>query len=78
MISAKLSVRQTRKFFFHCAGGGGDPLVGGPGGKGGGGRCTHVMHGRSRVTIDPRIPAMPGRSTSARVCGGGVLVFCLP
>ena len=22
------------------------------------------MHGRSRMTIDPRIPAMPGRSTS--------------
>ena len=26
--------------------------------------CTHVMHGRSRMTIDPRIPTMPGRSTS--------------
>ena len=25
---------------------------------------THVMHGRSRMTIDPRIPTMPGRSTS--------------
>ena len=23
-----------------------------------------VVHGRSRRTIDPRIPAMPGRSTS--------------
>ena len=31
-------------------------------GKGGGG--TQIMHGRSRMTIDPRIPAMPGRSTS--------------
>ena len=27
-------------------------------------RCTHVMHGPSRMTIDPRIPTMPGRSTS--------------
>ena len=26
--------------------------------------CTHVMHGRSRMTIDPRTPTMPGRSTS--------------
>ena len=26
--------------------------------------CTHVMHGRSRMTIDPRIPTMPGRNTS--------------
>ena len=26
-------------------------------GAGGG---THAMHGRSRITIDPRIPAMPG------------------
>ena len=26
--------------------------------------CTHVMHGRSRKTIDRRIPKMPGRSTS--------------
>ena len=31
---------------------------------GGRGWCTHVMHGRSRVTIDPRVPIMPGRSTS--------------
>ena len=31
------------------------------------GGFTHVMHGRSRTTIDPRIPAeptVPGRSTS--------------
>ena len=26
--------------------------------------CTHVMHGRSRMTVDPRIPTMPGQSTS--------------
>ena len=39
------------------------------------------MHGRSRLTIDPRIPTMPGRSTSgfhrpdiAPSAGGGVLV----
>ena len=32
--------------------------------------CTHVMHVRSRVTIDPRIPTMPGRSifTSRHYC----------
>ena len=30
----------------------------------GGGGCTHVMHGRSRMIIDPRIPTLPGRSTS--------------
>ena len=30
-----------------------------------GGRCTQFVHGRgSRVSIDPRIPTMPGRSTS--------------
>ena len=28
------------------------------------GGCTHVMHDRSRTTIAPLIPAMPGRSTS--------------
>ena len=27
------------------------------------GGCTHVMHCRSRITIDRRIPKMPGRST---------------
>ena len=31
----------------------------------GGGGCTHnVMHGQSRLAIDRRIPAMPGRSLS--------------
>ena len=29
-----------------------------------GGGCTHIMHGRSGMTIDPHIPIMPGRSTS--------------
>ena len=33
------------------------------GGEGGGGG-TQFVHGRSRMTIDPRIPTMPGRSTS--------------
>ena len=33
------------------------------GGRGGGG-CTKCVHDRSRMTIDPRIPVMPGRSTS--------------
>ena len=32
--------------------------------EGGGGGCTQFVHGRSRMTIDPRISAMPGRSTS--------------
>ena len=26
--------------------------------------CNHVMHGRSRMIIDPRIPTIPGRGTS--------------
>ena len=30
----------------------------------GGGGCTQFVHGRSRMTIDLRIPTMPGRSTS--------------
>ena len=34
------------------------------GGIGGGGGCTQFVHGRSRMTIDPRIPTMPGRRTS--------------
>ena len=38
-------------------------LVGRGNGYGGGG-CTHVKHGRSRTTIDPRSPTMPGRNTS--------------
>ena len=38
-------------------------------GRGGGGHlvgggCTQFVHGRSRMTTDPRIPTMPGRSTS--------------
>ena len=27
------------------------------------GRCTQFVHDRSRMTIDLRIPSMPGRST---------------
>ena len=53
--------------------GGGDAVPnGGWGGRGGGevsragGRggcvCTQCVHGRSRKTIKPRIPTMPGRS----------------
>ena len=36
-----------------------------PGERGGGGGigCAQFVHGRSRMTIDPRIPTMPGRST---------------
>ena len=33
-------------------------------GMGGGWGCVPVMHGRSRMTIDPRIPTMPVGSTS--------------
>ena len=29
-----------------------------------GGRVFDIIHGRSRITVDPRIPTMPGRSTS--------------
>ena len=35
------------------------------GGRGGGGGCTQLVHGLSRMNIDPRIPTMPGRSTSS-------------
>ena len=34
------------------------------GARGGGGECSQFVHGRSRMTIDPRIPTMSGRSTS--------------
>ena len=30
----------------------------------GGGAYTQFVHGRSRMTIFPRIPSLPGRSTS--------------
>ena len=41
-------------------------------GRGGGwGECFHFMHGRSRMTIDPRIPTWPGRSTSGFRGPGG-------
>ena len=30
---------------------------------GGGAGCTQFVHGRSRMTIDPRIPTLPERST---------------
>ena len=33
-----------------------------------------IMHGRSRKTIDPRIPTMPGRSTSGFNWWGGLVV----
>ena len=29
-----------------------------------GGWCTQLVHGHNRMTIDPGIPTMPGRSTS--------------
>ena len=32
-------------------------------GEGGGGGGAKLVHGRSRMAIDPRIPTMPGRST---------------
>ena len=44
--------------------------------SGRGGGCTHVVHGRSRMSIDPRIPATSARSTwgfhrlSRQVAGG--------
>ena len=50
---------------------------GGTGGRGGGGGDTQVVHCRSRVTTDPRIPAMPGRSTSGFHQPGSVLSLCM-
>ena len=46
-----------------CGGGGGGgdaPITGGGGGVGG----AHFTHSRSCMTIDPRIPTVPGRSMS--------------
>ena len=31
--------------------------------------CTHVVHGRSVNTIDPRIPTMPGRGAARWAVG---------
>ena len=36
-----------------------------------GGGCTQFVHGHSRMTIDPRILTMPGRSTSGFHQPGG-------
>ena len=41
----------------------------------GNGGCTHVVHGRSRVTIDPRIPATPGRNTSGFYRSGSAVGY---
>ena len=57
--------------------GGGDGIEGAGDGRGrprdgiGGGGCTQFVHGRSRMTIDARIPTMPGRSTSGFHQPGG-------
>ena len=40
------------------------PRGGREGRREGGGGGTQLVHGRSPMTIDPRIPTMPGRSTS--------------
>ena len=42
------------------------PLGEGWGGVGSarGGGALDIIHGRSRMPIDPRIPTMPGRNTS--------------
>ena len=37
-------------------------LVGSHGGSAGG--RTQFVHGRSRITVDPRIPILPGRGMS--------------
>ena len=59
-----------------CTIGGRERGVGGPGGRGRGGVLDRrdvldIMHGRSRMTIDPRIPTMPGQSTSGFRQPGG-------
>ena len=40
-------------------------------GLGGAGGCTHVLHGRSRLTIDSRIPTMSGGGGGGFLGGGG-------
>ena len=46
--------------------------------SGRGGGITQLVHGRSRMTIDPRIPTMPGRSTrrvfTNQASGGSLIV----
>ena len=39
--------------------------AGGGGLQGGWGGVLDIMHGRSRMITDPRIPTLPGRSTSS-------------
>ena len=61
--------RNIRRHLVHQLGQGlaGIPETGGQRascGRGGGKERTHVMHSRGRMTIDPRMPTMPGRSTS--------------
>ena len=50
MLSLRTPVN-GKEMLYACAG------VGGGGG-------TPLVHGRGRMTIDPRIPTMPGQSTS--------------
>ena len=44
----------------------------GRGGGGGGVLDLDLMHGRSRMTVDPHIPAMPGRSMSVFTDQAGI------
>ena len=58
---ASSSRRPTTKYLIE-GGRRGGKNVGRRGGVGGG--CTQFVNGRSRMTVDPRIPTVPGRSTS--------------
>ena len=50
-------------------------LGGGSGGAGGGRGCTQFVHGRSRMTRGPRIPAM-GRDGARRVFTNQAVTAC--
>ena len=44
---------------------------------GGGGGVLDIIHGRSRMTIDPRIPTIPGRRTLGFHPPGGHCLLAL-
>ena len=51
-LAFRVAVQKRNRPFCYCRG------------QAGGGGVFIIMHGRSRMTMDPRIPTMPGRSTS--------------
>ena len=69
-----LIMAPTRELAIQVFGlrGGGRGRGGGNGRGDGRGGCTHIVHGRSLETIDPRTPVLPGRNMSGLAQEGGV------